>query len=72
MVLSSKLRRIYITGKLKDILRCAKAGNGYCAHDYERELFGAISYMSLNEEINEETYNKIYNLIILIKRRYRI
>lgn len=72
MIPSSKLRRIYITRKLKDILRCAKAGNTYCALDYERELFGAINYMLLTEEINEETYDKIRNLIILIKKRYRI
>lgn len=72
MELQKKLRRIFISGKLKDILRCAKVGNNYCANDYERELFGAISYMLLTDEISKETYNKIYNLIKLIKKKYRI
>ncbi len=64
--------RIFVKNSLKDILRCAKKGRKYCANEYINQLEGAIYYMWVAEDITEESYERIKNLIRLIEVRYKV
>lgn len=64
--------RIFVKNSLKDILRCAKNEQKYCANKYIEELKGAICYMWVAEDITEESYERIKNLIKLIEAKYKV
>lgn len=62
----------HINSKIKDVIRNAKKGNEFVAHDDLEQFDGMITYMKSVGDITEEIYKKLYNIEVLIRRKYHL
>lgn len=62
----------WIKTKLVDIMYYAKNDNKSVADDDIKQLRGMLTYMRSVGDINDETFNRVYKLSVLIKRKYNI
>lgn len=64
--------RKWIINDLTEAIKCAKKGYIDCARDYTEQLTGILHYTKTVGDISEETDNKIYKLIRILRMKYKL
>lgn len=66
------VKYVCIKNSLQDCLHCAKKGYESQARNCYYETMGMIRYMSIAGDISEFDYERIRNLLSLIRKKYHI